>query len=265
MSAQRSARLPVVIPAAGQGARFLPLSAVTPKELLHLGRWPLIHHALLEVRREGLGPVVVVTSPRKHSLRDYFEASAPWSPQHRLAAELGVRFVVCDTRGPGDAVLLARDAVGTDAFGVLFPDDVIPAATPWPALLALWRSTRAPVMSLRRFPPDQSSRFGVARCAIDGDALRILGLVEKPAPGTVASPHRVFGRYVVTGELLQALERRRPLTSGELQLTDAYADCVAAATTVLAAEFDGQTFDCGTPEEYAQSSRRYAGLATAHA
>src|SRR5207302_3322633 len=65
--------LPVIIPAAGLGARFLPLSRVVPKELLPLGNRPLIHHAVLEAERAGLGPVTIVTSPSKRAIRSYFE------------------------------------------------------------------------------------------------------------------------------------------------------------------------------------------------
>jgi UTP--glucose-1-phosphate uridylyltransferase len=265
--------LPVVIPAAGLGARFLPLSRVVPKELLPLGSLPLIHHALLEAERAGLSPVTIVTSPSKGAIRAYFEDDALLEPTFavpggtaavaaarepsRLAHRLRLRFVESETRGPGEAVLTACEATGSETVAVLFPDDVIPGATPWASMCALWRATGRPVMSVRRFAAAESERFGVAQCERQDTHLRVRRLVEKPAPGTVASPLRVYGRYIITPPVLRALARRRCGRSGELQLTDGYADCLEEPCGVLAYEYSGEAFDCGTPAEYAASVSEY--------
>jgi len=266
--------LPVVIPAAGLGARFLPLSRVVPKELLPLGSRPLIHHALLEAERAGLGPVTIITSPSKGAIRAYFEddavleralavsgnaaAVAAACEPSRLAQRLHLRFVESETRGPGEAVLMACEATGSETVAVLFPDDVIPGATPWASMCTLWRTTGRPVMSVRRFAAAESERFGVAQCDRQDSHLRVRRLVEKPAPGTVASPLRVYGRYIITPPVLHALARRRGGRSGELHLIEGYGDCLEEPCCVLAHEYSGETFDCGTPAEYAASVSKYA-------
>lgn len=114
-----------------------------PKELLPLGEWPLIHHALLEVERAGFREAIVVISPRKRAIRTYFEGDASLErlleaqgqiePLARLraaravATRLRLRFVEAEGRGLGESVVLASRLLGDELLGVLLPDDVVPA------------------------------------------------------------------------------------------------------------------------------------------
>lgn len=273
--------LRLVIPSAGLGTRFLPLTRVMPKELLPLGEWPLIHHALLEAERAGFMEAVIVISPRKKAIRAYFEGDDDLERaleareqvqalrQLRAARAVGerlrVQFIEKETRGPGEAVLLAYRLTGDETFGVLLPDDVVPAAHPWHDLLALQHATGMGTVSLRRFPQSEAGRYGVAMCTQEDGRLRIRKLIEKPPPGTVPSPYRIFGRYIVTAPILSALQSALRRIKGELQLTHGYAGCLSRFEGVFAAEFTGETFDCGTPEEYASSVTRYAAWAATRA
>jgi UTP--glucose-1-phosphate uridylyltransferase len=265
----------VVIPAAGVGSRFLPLSRVVPKELLPLGEWPLIHHALLEAQRAGLTKAVIVISPHKRAIRAYFEgdpalevaleAQGDLSAVQRLRAarelaiRLHLRFVEQETRGPGEAVVLGQRLLGDEVLGVLLPDDVVPSAGPWRALRALHQATGTGTLSVRSFPPTESGRFGIADCKRERGRLRVHGLIEKPTSAASRSAYRVFGRYIVTSAVLEALETqlRDRMTTTELQLTDGYVACLHRAGGVHAVEFEGDYFDCGTPAEYARSVGRY--------
>jgi UTP--glucose-1-phosphate uridylyltransferase len=153
--------------------------------------------------------------------------------------------------------LLSRELTGEDTFAVLLPDDVVPGVDHWRALRALWLETGAPVLSLRRVVPAEASRFGIALCEPDGARLRVRDLVEKPQPGRIASNVRIFGRYIVTRPVLDALQDRLLKTTGELQLTDGYARVLDAPPGVMATEFVGETYDCGTPAEYAEAVSRF--------
>jgi UTP--glucose-1-phosphate uridylyltransferase len=265
-----------VIPAAGLGRRFLPVSRAVAKELLPLGRKPLIHHALDEVERAGFTSATIVTSPRKGGLRAYFEPDPvleralrerddPETLAHlqeaaAIAGRLRLRFVEQPSpAGLGDAVLLAGAASQTP-FAVLLPDDVIPGADHWLRLLDVHAATGRPCFCVRTVPADTAHRFGIAVCAPDGEGrLRVEHLVEKPPRGRAPSNLSILGRYVVTDEVLGALERagRDRSRQGELQLTDAYAALVASSLPVMAVPFTGELFDSGTPEEYAASAARY--------
>src|SRR5207302_9138359 len=141
----------VVVPAAGRGARFLPLSRVVAKELLPLGGRPLVHHALDEAERAGFASALVVIAPGKEAIRACLEPGPALEAEVAavreavgLARRLRLRFLVqSPAAGLGDAVRLAGAACGTP-FAVLLPDDVITGAEHWRRLLDLHRRTGRP-------------------------------------------------------------------------------------------------------------------------
>ncbi len=264
----------VVIPSAGLGTRFLPLTRVVPKELLPLGEWPLIHHAVLEAERAGFSEVIIVISPGKRAIRSYFEGDEALErvlqsrgqmqalervrAARALCTRMRVQFVEKETQGPGEAVLLGYRFTGDENLGVLLPDDVVPSAHPWHDLHDLWEATGMGTLSVRTFPAHEAGRYGVAACTHEDGRLRIQRLVEKPAPGAIDSAYRIFGRYIVTAPILAALQSGLRRLKGEVQLTDAYASCLSRSKGIFAAEFTGEAFDCGTPSEYVRSIARYA-------
>ena len=235
---QRPARVRVVIPAAGLGTRFAPLSSVVPKELLPLGDRPLLHHALDEAAGGGFEEAVVVVSPAKEELlRRYCDlAELP----------LPVRFAIQpEMRGIGDAVLRA----GVEApFGVLLPDDVVGEREHWAALLGAHRRAGAAALCVRPVPAASVGRFGIVEVDPEGRATR---LIEKPGPGETGSNLAIFGRYLVTEAVLAAL--RSLSVEGELQITYGFAEAAKSDPGVFAVPFEGRILDCGTPEEYARS------------
>lgn len=268
----------IVIPAAGAGSRFLPTSRVVPKELLPLGIKPLIHHALEEAERAGFTAAFIVVSPQKRVMRTYFEQE-PRLEQllevrgdyaslelvreaAAIAARLHLTFVEQpQPLGLGDAVLRCRQAAG-EKFAVLLPDDVVTGSAHWSQLRRLEEQTGAACLCVRPVSPDQAHRFGIAVCEATEGRLRVRELVEKPARGTAQSTLSIFGRYVVTGPVLDALEGFTARSQAELQLTDGFAAVLEQPPGVLAVQFTAEFFDSGTPEEYARSMARYAAGVT---
>ncbi len=269
----------VVIPAAGLGTRFLPLSHVLPKELLPLGDKALIHHALLEAELGGFDSALIVTSKRKSAIRAYFEpdpglerllaargedaALECLRTTAELAIRMGLEFVdQPEPLGLGDAVLRCRRQAGPGPFGVLLPDDVVPSGEHWRQLRALHAATGAAVLCVRPVPPEETARFGIADCALDAEGrLRVRSMVEKPPPGTSRSTWAIFGRYVVTEPVLEALSAQAG-SGGELQLTDGFAAVLDDQPGVYAIAFRGELYDAGTPAEYARSVSRFRPLAS---
>jgi glucose-1-phosphate thymidylyltransferase len=231
----------VIIPAAGLGRRFSSEGFETPKELLPLGGKPLIAYALAEAASAGFEAAIVVVSPTKRQLHVF------------LAGEdlpLPVEIVIqTEAKGLGDAVLLAWP---DEPVGVMTPDDVVLDAAHWGALIALHKRDGAATLCVRTVALESTSRFGIAECDQD----RVVRLVEKPPPGT--SNLAIFGRYVVTEAVVAGL-RALPV-GGELELTDGFAAAVERPPGVRAVRFEGQTYDCGTPAEYAASRSRFAGV-----
>jgi UTP--glucose-1-phosphate uridylyltransferase len=246
----------IVIPAAGLGVRFRPLSRIVPKELLPMGGKPLIHHALEEADRAGFEQAVIVLSPTKSSIREYFELPET----SELARRLRLAFVEQPrAEGLGQAVLLAAIRMRADRFAVLLPDDVVTDSEHWRSLVALNEATGAATLCVRPVDNSQTERFGIAACRVVDGLTRVTGLIEKPSPHDAPSDLAVFGRYVVTRPVLDALESlsSRADRHRDLQLTDGFHLASSAPPGVLAVHFKGHIFDAGTPEEYALSLARF--------
>ena len=223
----------VVIPAAGEGRRFHPLTHVVPKELLLLGDRPLLHHALDEVAAAGFDGAVIVVAPWKRPMFEaYFEAARPPLPVEMVVQEVAA--------GIGDAVVRASQSAG-DRFGVLLPDDVVTGSDHWGRLV----EADGAALCYRAVPWSQTSRFGI----VEVDAGRVTAIEEKPVKAR--SNLAIFGRYVVDGHVLEGLEQAR--ADHELELTYGF----ASAKDVRAVEFTATIYDCGTPDSYMESSSRW--------
>jgi len=230
----------VVIPAAGLGKRFAGAGFDVPKELLPLGGRPVIGHALWEAARAGFEAAIVVLSLRKPGLRKFLSENR---------TPLPVEFIIQpEALGIGDAVLRCWSG---KALGVLLPDDVVLGVQHWSKLNELHREEGSACLCVREVPLAQTSRFGIAECVGD----RVVGLVEKPKPGESSSNLAIFGRYIVTQPVVDGL-RGLPL-KGEIELTDGFAAALPFRPGIRAHHFEGDIFDCGTPEAYARSTARF--------
>ena len=201
-----------------------------------MGGQPLIGYALAEAARAGFELAVVVISPAKKQLRDYLIGTTP-----PLPVEIALQD---QPLGIGDAVVRCWQG---EPLGVLLPDDVVLQAQHWTNLLEVHRHSGAAALCVRSVPSETTSRFGIAEC--DGD--RVIRLIEKPVPGATASNLAIFGRYVVTAAVIAGLGDRR--ADGELELTYGFSAAIPTPPVVRAIRFNGRTFDCGTPAEYAAS------------
>jgi UTP--glucose-1-phosphate uridylyltransferase len=235
----------IVIPAAGLGTRFLPRF---PKEALPLGGRPLLAHALHEAAGGAFERALVVLSEAKTALIPMLQT---WA-EGGLAVEHAIQR---RPRGPGDAILEVAGRLRGAVFGVLFPDDVVTGVRHWFRLRDLQARTGAASILVRPVPAGDVARFGIARCEKEDGHLRVRALVEKPAVGSIDSNLAIFGRYLIDRRTLHALQSADG--DGELQLT-AGLDAVARADPgVVAAVFDGEIYDCGTPAEYERSIERF--------
>ncbi|RPE38981.1 UDP-glucose pyrophosphorylase [Streptomyces sp. Ag109_O5-1] len=258
-----------VVPAAGLGTRFLPMTKSTPKEMLPVVDKPAIQYVVEEAAAAGLADVLMITGRNKHSLEDHFDHNfelesvlAQRGDRDKLAkvrasSELGTLHYVRQKspRGLGHAVLCARSHIGDEPFAVLLGDDLI---DPRDALLRRMLDVRhamgGSVIALMEVDPAQTHLYGCARIAgaDGGDVVRVTGLVEKPRPGTQPSNYAVIGRYVLQPEVFGVLERLGPGHGGEIQLTDAL-ETLAAGGSVHGVVFSGRRYDTGDRHNYLRS------------
>src|ERR1700736_4866149 len=216
--------------------RFADLNVGMPKEMLPLGGRALVVHALDEAARGGFSEAVVVISPGKVDLQEFLE-------QGRFALPVLIR-VQPEPLGIGDAVLRAWD--DQQPVGVLLPDDVVLESSHWAELLRVHREFGSAALCVRPVDQAEAHRFGI----VVSRGSRVTSLVEKPV-GKAPSNQAIFGRYVVTDTVVDGLRAWRG--DGELQLTYGFQAALQAGAQVMAVQFAGSFYDCGTPEDYARS------------
>jgi UTP--glucose-1-phosphate uridylyltransferase len=251
-----------VLPAAGLGTRFLPVTKAVPKEMLPILDRPCIEYVVVEAIEAGITDIVLVTSRGKSAMEDYFDRSpaleatleaagktallAEVRRVARLATVVTVRQQ--EQRGLGHAVLAAASAVGDEPFAVLLGDDIIDAPTPAIGQLArVHAETGSAVVALQEVPRSETKRYGI--CAGEMEApnrMRVRAMVEKPAPEDAPSNLSIVGRYILPAEIFDILRRTAPGAGGEIQLTDAIA-VLAARGEVCGLLFEGRRFDTGNP------------------
>jgi UTP--glucose-1-phosphate uridylyltransferase len=251
----------------------LPITRSVPKELLPILDRPMLHYVVAEASEAGISEVIVITSPGKEGITEYFRPRPDL--EERLAdddALLGrvrsgtdladVSFVIQEKPlGLGHAVLTAREAVGDEPFAVILPDDIV-AHTPGvlSQMLAVAHDGDVPqaAVAVERLPWEVVHNYGVVDAEPTGDRLhRVNGLVEKPPPGTAPSNLSIVGRYILPPQIFQCLERTPPGARGEIQLTDGLA-LLMEDLPLYACEFEGARYDGGNPMGLLRASLEHA-------
>ena len=261
-----------VIPAAGLGTRFLPVTRSVPKELLPILDRPMLQYVVAEAAEAGITDVIIVTSPGKEGIADYFRPRPDL--EERLADDAAllekvqsgarladVSFVIQEEPlGLGHAVLTARDAVGDEPFAVILPDDII-AHTPGvlsQMMMGMADAGDAAAVAVERVPWELVHNYGVVDAeSVGGGGHRVRGLVEKPPPGTAPSNLSIVGRYLLPAAVFDCLERTPPGARNEIQLTDGLA-LLMEDTPLYACEFEGIRYDGGNPMGLLRASLEHA-------
>ena len=251
-----------VIPAAGFGTRFLPVTRGVPKVMLPVLSEPAIQFAALEAAAAGIERVALVISRGQEATADYF-TPAPALEQalaergndallaelRRVSSAVEVEVAYQDEqRGLGHAVLQAKDIVGDEPFAVFLPDDIIYSAAPTiGAMMDVFAERNACVVAVKQVPDEAVPSLGIIDPEPITDAVyRVRGMVEKPRLEDAPSNLAIVGRYALTPDVFGALERISPGAIGEIQLTDAI-EAVRARQGAYAYRFSADHFDVGTP------------------
>ncbi len=263
-----------VFPVAGLGTRFLPVTKASPKEMLPIVDKPLIQYAVEEAAAAGITEMIFVTGRGKRSIEDHFDKA--YELESELASHGKVKLLQeiqsllpdnlhysyvrqSEALGLGHAVLCARSLVGDEPFAVVLADDLIDAEVPvLQQMIDLYDQHHSSVVGVQNVPLEQTSQYGIVRPQSLGVRIhRIADMVEKPQPENAPSTLGVVGRYVFTPEIFDYLESVQPGTGGEIQLTDAIA-AMLESNPVLAYEFKGHRYDCGSKLGYMEASVAYA-------
>ena len=254
-----------VIPAAGLGTRFLPATKASPKEMLPVVDKPAVQYVVEEAVQAGLRDVLMVTGRNKRPLEDHFDRNVELElaleakgDRVRLAAvqhatDLATVHYVRqgDALGLGHAVLAAAQHVGDEPFAVLLGDDLIDPRDPLlETMIAVQAEHGGSVVALMQMPRESMSMYGCAAVEpVDGDVVRITGLVEKPLVDEAPSDLAIIGRYVLSPTVFEVLRTIPRGRGGEYQLTDALQELIAVEP-VHGVVFRGRRYDTGDRLDY---------------
>lgn len=250
-----------VIPAAGLGTRFFPVTKAVPKELLPIVDVPTLQVILEEAAASGIEDVLLVVSDQKQAIRTHFSPAPELDAflfdhgkealQARIAKIpeiVNLHYIVQEEpRGLGHAVSLARDFAAGDAIAVLLGDDVVAAEPPALAqLIDVYEHTGTSVIGVQPVAKEAIHKYGIVAPAqgLEQGRCPIASLVEKPAAEEAPSNLAILGRYIITPALFDILDATKPGKGNEIQLTDAL-NTLAAQETMTACIFSGRRYDVG--------------------
>ena len=263
-----------VFPVAGLGTRFLPVTKASPKEMLPIVDKPLIQYAAEEAIAAGIDELIFVTGRNKRSIEDHFDKA--YELETELAAKRKtalldiVRNVLpeqascvyirqSEALGLGHAVLCAKQVVGDDPFAVILADDLIDGApSVLEQMVRLYEKHQCSIIGVQNVPREETRSYGIIHGeATEKGLCKMDGIVEKPSPEKAPSTLAVVGRYILTPRIFTLLEQVKPGAGGEIQLTDGIA-ALLKHEPVLAYEFHGKRYDCGSKLGYLQATVEYA-------
>ncbi|MDM5314892.1 UTP--glucose-1-phosphate uridylyltransferase GalU [Fictibacillus sp. b24] len=262
-----------IIPAAGLGTRFLPATKAMPKEMLPIVDKPTIQYIVEEAVRSGIEDIIIVTGKGKRAIEDHFDYSYELEQNLFQKGKLGLLEEVQkpskladihyirqkEPKGLGHAIWCARKFIGNEPFAVLLGDDIVQSDTPCLAqLIQQYNEHKSSIIGVQQVPENQVSRYGI----IDGKQLndRLYGinhLVEKPKQQESPSNVAIMGRYVLTPQIFEILEKQHPGAGGEIQLTDAIAS-LNRTENVYAYDFEGTRYDVGEKLGFIQTTLDFA-------
>jgi UTP--glucose-1-phosphate uridylyltransferase len=265
-----------IVPAAGLGTRFLPTTKAVPKELLPVVDTPGIEFVAAEAAEAGATRLVIVTSPGKDAVVEYFR------PQPELEETLRARGKVAmlekvrrapgllavetaiqeQALGLGHAVACAEPNLDGDdgAVAVLLPDDLVLPTGVLKRMARVREEHGGSVLCAFDIPREQISAYGVfdVEDTADEDVKIVRGMVEKPAAQDAPSTFAAAGRYLLDRAIFDALKRITPGAGGELQLTDAIALLISEGATVHVVVHRGGRHDLGNPGGFLRAAVDFA-------
>ena len=267
-----------VVPVAGLGTRLLPATKSQPKEMLPVGKKPIVQYVVEELKQSGIERVLFVTGRGKSSIEDHFDHDRELTRALRegakedLLAELeyesiGVHFLYTRQRrqrGLGDAVLCAEHFAGVEPFVVALGDSIIGRHTPSTIVRTLVNAFEeqeaACAIAVEEVPIEQAPLYGIVKPSGEGEVFEITDLIEKPAVREAPSNLAIAARYVFAPSIFGAIKQTPFDRRGELQLTDAVRLLLQDGQRIIGVRLPAseKRYDIGNFESYFETFVEFA-------
>lgn len=263
-----------IIPAAGLGTRFMPVTKAMPKEMLPIVDKPTIQFIVEEAKKSGIEDILIVTGKNKRPIEDHFDSNPELEQNLQEKGKTGLLKMsqeithlginIYYTRQPypaglGDAIARGRSFVGNEPFVVMLGDDLMMDKVPLTKqLIDRYNETSASTIAVMPVPHKEVYKYGIIEPDIETKPglINVKSFVEKPAIDQAPSDYAIIGRYLLTPEIFPILAEQKPDKSGEIQLTDAI-NTMNKTQRVLAHVFNGDRYDVGNKLSYLETSIIY--------
>ena len=254
-----------VIPVAGMGTRFLPVTKSVPKEMLPIIDKPTLQYIVEECVDSGIEEILFITSPYKTSIENHFDQSfeleARLAKSNKLKELEKVQKIskMCkiyytrqgEPLGSGHAIKMAQAFIGNEPFAVLYGDDLMKSEVPvLKQLIDVYEKYDCNVIGVQEVAKELVYKYGIIEFESDD---KIKGIVEKPSPDKAPSNYAGLGRYIVKPEIFEEIENLNPGKGNEYQFTDAMLELMKKQD-FRACKFKGTYFDIGNQFGYLKAN-----------
>ena len=262
-----------IIPAAGLGTRFLPATKAQPKEMLPIVDKPTIQYIVEEAVASGIEDIIIVTGRTKKAIEDHFDKSVELEMElekkhnqellevARSVSQIANIYYIRqkEPKGLGHAVLTARTFIGNEPFAVLLGDDVIDSEKPaLKQMIEIYEKYQSSVLGVQTVERKDVHKYGIVDgVQLENRVYKVSDMVEKPSIDVAPSNVAVLGRYIITPQIFEFLEKQEVGAGGEIQLTDAL-NKLAKVEEMYAYDFIGRRYDVGNKMGFLQATVEFA-------
>ncbi len=258
------------------GTRFLPATKAQPKEMLPIVDKPTLQYIVEEAVNSGIEEILIITGRNKQSIENHFDRSVELEyvlrskgkydllEQVREISDMANIYYIRqkEPKGLGHAISCAKSFIGDEPFAVLLGDDIIdneknPCLK---QLIDVYNEYETTILGVQKVPCSDVSKYGildVENISDNKNIYKVKDLVEKPSKEAAPSNIAILGRYIITPEIFEILEKTEPGKGGEIQLTDALKK-LSETKPIHAYAFEGKRYDVGDKIGFLQANIEFA-------
>lgn len=262
-----------VIPAAGWGTRFLPITKSQPKEMIPIVDTPVIQYVVEEAVACGITDILMIIGKGKRTIEEHFDRSPileealAEKKQFELLEQIrnisklaNIHFIwQKEMNGLGDAIRYARFHVGKEPFAVLLGDTLISGEGEpiTKQLMNVYERYKSSVVALEEVPMDKVHRYGVIKGKkLEDNVVIAEDFIEKPSIKEAPSNLAIASRYIFTHEIFDFLDKTKAGKNNEIQLTDAMREMVKKYA-MYGLRFNGKRYDIGNKLDFIRTNIIY--------
>lgn len=258
----------VIIPVAGKGTRFLPVTKTLPKTMFPVVNKPVIHHLIEEAINASIENILIVISEEQEIIKDYFDLNSKYynslnkeynelETLNNLIKNINIKFIIQDKpKGLADAIIRCKEYIKEDPFSVILGDDLVISNESNYGIYDLinsYNKYKASYIGIKEVKLKDTYNYGIIKFKSGSNEIDYM--VEKPKSNP-PSNFAAVGRYVFTNAIFKYLESLKENENGEILLTDAI-NMLIEESNVYGINFRGERFDIGDHTGYVLANIKY--------